>query len=203
VARKNRRFRAATRRGEEVSASHGCDALPVDPFAITEANSIVVEAMPPSSKGFSGFLQRVGEEYGIAYATHIDSEGFRRFSISHELGHYFLEGRIEALFATSDIHESRAGFTSGEPYEMEADHFAAGLLMPRKLFVPALERTGQGIAAIQALAALCTTSLVATAIQYAQQTSDAVAVIVSTGRPCRLLLHTQRDRRAERTKLAS
>jgi hypothetical protein len=64
---------------------------------------------------------------------------------------------------------------------MEADHFAAGLLMPQKLFIPALRRAGEGLAAIESLASLCQTSLIATAIRYTQCSRDPVAIIVSTG----------------------
>jgi len=63
-----------------------------------------------------------GQNFGIAYATHIKSEGFQRFSIAHELGHYFLPGHIDAVLSDMDMHESRAGFTTGNKYEMEADH---------------------------------------------------------------------------------
>jgi len=110
-----------------------------------------------------------------------DNPGFERFSVAHELGHFFLPGHIDAVLADSDIHESHAGFASGDRYELEADHFAAALLMPRQMFSAALRRAGDGVAAIERLAAVCVTSLTATAIRYTQCTSDPVAVVVSTG----------------------
>lgn len=155
-------------------------ALHVDPFAIADQFKITVAAKPAGSPGVSGMLVRVGNEFAIAYATHIDSEQFQRYSVAHELGHYFLEGHPDAVFDARGIHESRAQFVSKDRYEMEADGFAAGLLMPRHLFFPALERAGQGLAAVDSLAALCKTSLHATAIRYAQCTRDMVAVVVST-----------------------
>jgi IrrE N-terminal-like domain len=124
---------------------------------------------------------RVGNSYGIAYATHLDNPGFERFSVAHELGHFFLPGHIDAVLADGDIHESHAGFASGDRYELEADHFAAALLMPRQMFSAALRRAGDGVAAIEDLAAICVTSLTATAIRYTQCTSDPVAIVVSTG----------------------
>jgi len=126
-------------------------------------------------------LMRVGNCYGIAYATHLDNPGFERFSIAHELGHFFLPGHIDAVLGNSDIHESRAGFTSSNHYELEADHFAAALLMPRQMFSAALRRTGDGLAAIEHLAGICKTSLTATAIRYAQCIRDPVAIVVSSG----------------------
>ena len=156
-------------------------ALPVDPFAIATGRKIEVRSKPTRDAGVSGMLIRVGNEFGIAYATHIDNEPFQRFSVSHELGHYFLPEHPDAVIGTNGIHESRAGYASKDRYEMEADRFAAGLLMPRHLFLPALERSGQGLSAIESLAATCKTSLHATAIRYTQCTSDAVAIVISMG----------------------
>ena len=64
---------------------------------------------------------------------------------------------------------------------MEADGFAAGLLMPRHLFFPALQRSGDGLTAEESLASLCKTSLHSTAIRYSQCTRDPVAIVVSAG----------------------
>jgi Zn-dependent peptidase ImmA (M78 family) len=60
--------------------------------------------------------------------------GFRRFTIAHELGHYFIEGHVDAIFSEGSVHESRAGFISSSNFELEADHFAARLLMHNALF---------------------------------------------------------------------
>jgi len=79
-------------------------------------------------------LLRHGDVFGILYATHIASEGFQRFSIAHELGHYFLEGHIDHILPKDGVHESHAGFVSADPYELEADQFAGGLLMPSAPF---------------------------------------------------------------------
>ena len=126
-------------------------------------------------------LLRSGDSFGIGYATHIKSVGFRNFSIAHELGHYFLPGHIDAVLAGDRLHESRAGFASGDPYEMEADHFAAMLLMPESLFTNAMRAAGDGLAAIERLAEKCRTSLTATAIRYAKCSRDHVAIVLSTG----------------------
>ena len=62
---------------------------------------------------------------------------------------------------------------SDDPYELEADHFAAALLMPDSLFRAAISTAGTGLAAVEALSNLCVTSLTATAIRYARRTDDA------------------------------
>jgi len=76
-------------------------------------------------------------------------------------------------------HESSAGFVSNEKYELEADHFAAGLLMPSYLFDVELNKCQSGLAAVESLSRKCNSSLTATAIRYAQKTPDPVAIVVS------------------------
>lgn len=153
--------------------------LPVDPFAIAASRDIVVEGKPENTEGVSGMLLRHGNNFGIVFATHIQSPGFQRFSVSHELGHYFLPGHVDQVIKNG-VHVSRAGFATNDPYELEADHFAAGLLMPEKPFRDALDGFGQGLDAINQLSDLCVTSRTATAIRYAELADTAVAVIVST-----------------------
>ncbi len=155
--------------------------LPIDPIAIARGKGIEVVAKPAQDAGVSGMLIRVGQEYAIAYATHIDNEPYQRFSVGHELGHYCLPGHPEAVLGAAGVHQSRADFRSTNRYEIEADRFSAGLLMPRRLFAPAVARAGQGFAAIETLAQLCKTSLHATAIRYTQCSTDPVAIVVSTG----------------------
>jgi hypothetical protein len=166
---------------EKVIRERNITALPVDPIALARDLGIEVEAKPVKAAGISGMLVRVGNEFGIVYATDIDSIGFRHFTVAHELGHYFLPGHVEAVFKDSDVHESRAGFRSKDQYEAEADHFAAALLMPSQLFRLAIRQAGDGVAAIEYLADLCKTSLPATAIRYAQCALDPLAIIQSEG----------------------
>ena len=155
-------------------------SLPVDPIKIAESHGIMVQAKPASNAGVSGMLIKAGDQFGIAYATHIDVEGFQRFSIAHELGHYLLPGHPESLFPEENgIHESRAGFVSADKYERQADHFAAGLLMPRGLFTKEIDKRLSGFQAINELAELCKTSLTSTAIRYSKFTSEPMAVVLS------------------------
>ena len=174
------RLKMAKLKGEALLKELGITTLPVDPFAIAAGRDIVVEAKPDTADGVSGMLLRHGNAFGILYATHIPSEGFQRFSVGHELGHYFLDGHADHLLKDG-VHASRAGFVSGDPYELEADNFAAGLLMPAGLCKRLIARRDPGLAAIEVLAGDCGTSLTATAIRFAELTGDAVAVIISSG----------------------
>ena len=166
---------------ERVVREQGISELPVDPIALARCLGIEVVAKPASAQGVSGMLLRLGNAFGIVYATHIDNIGFQNFCVAHELGHYFLPGHLDAVLAKGDVHESRAGFGSDDRYEIEADHFAATLLMPRTLFKATMRVAGDGLPAIERLADRCRTSLTATSIRYTKCTRDAVAVVLSTG----------------------
>lgn len=175
------RLKMAKQKAEAFLRDEGITGLPVDPFAIARSRDIEVKPMPESSGGVSGMLLRHGDLFGILYATHVRSEGFQNFSVSHELGHYFLEGHLDHILPEDGTHTSHAGFVSADPYELEADQFAAGLLMPETPFKRALGRQNPGLDVVESMAGLCRTSLTATAIPYAELTDDAVAIVISTG----------------------
>lgn len=143
-------------------------ALPIDPIAIAQKLKIHVEAKPPDVAGVSGWLLRVGDDYAIVYATHIDSIGFQHFSVAHELGHFAIDGHFEHLFSDGAAHQSRAGFHASDAIEREADYFAACLLMPKALCRPLVNRSQDGMAAVLRLASECRTSLTAAALRYAE-----------------------------------
>ena len=175
------RIKMAKQKAEALLKELGVTALPVDPIAIAESRDIIVEAKSDAEDGVSGMLLRYDDVFGILYATYIAVEGFQRFSVAQELGHYFLDGHVDHLLKDG-AHASRAGFVSGDPYELEADNFAAGLLMPGGLCKRLIARRDPGLAAIESLAGDCKTSLTAAAIRFAELSDGAVAVVVSTGR---------------------
>lgn len=175
------RLKMAKQQAEAFLRDEGIATLPVDPFAIARSRDIEVRPKPDTTGGVSGVLLRHGNAFGILYATHIPSEGFQRFSVGHELGHYFLEGHIDHVLPKNGVHTSHAGFVSSDPYELEADQFAAGLLMPSNPFKRVLRQCVPGLTTVESLATLCKTSLTATAIRYAELTDAAVAVVISTG----------------------
>lgn len=88
---------------------------------------------------FSGCIIRKNKQVIIGVnLTH--SENRRRFTIAHEIGHYFLhEGKD-----TWDTNQSfkvnmRGSQTKNDPQELEANFFAASLLMPANFLAADLE----------------------------------------------------------------
>ena len=154
--------------------------LPVDLEALAQTHGIFIQKMDSAEEGVSGMLLRHGDTFGILYSTRIPNIGFQRFSIAHELGHYFIDGHLDQIpFDGNNMHSSRAGFVSSDHYEREADHFAAGLLMPTTPVRGVIDRASEGLCGIEAVQQKANASLIAAAIRYIGLTDVAAAIIVS------------------------
>lgn len=152
---------------------------PVDPFEIARRLQVPIDVVDTTD--FSGCLMRRGEKFGIFYSSAIDNDGFRRFTVSHELGHRELRHHHHHLFDVDGLHSSRSDFVSDDWFEQEADAFAVELLMPEERFRVEMRKQGIGLPAIKHFAAVFQTSLTSTAIRYAELTGDPVIVMVSKG----------------------
>jgi len=178
------RQQQVTRCAEDVvcDPDYGFSSFPVDPLIIAKKKEILLNPFKPTKPGILGVLMKQGDQFGIGYSTAIENDGLIHFTVAHELGHYFLPGHVDALFKNGNqCHMSKSGFVSDDPVEREADLFAATLLMPQGLFLPALRRAGSGFSAIEKMATLCRTSITATAIRFAEFSEDPCIVVVSSG----------------------
>lgn len=164
---------------ERLLRDEGFLHLPVDIEGLARTRGIIVQPMVDSDEGVSGMLVRHGNNFGIRYSTSFRNEGFQRFSISHELGHYFIEGHLDHITFVEGRHRSHSGFVSVDRHEREADYFAAGLLMPATLVRNIIHRTPDGLEAVEAIRNEARASLVASAIRYAGLAEAATAAIVS------------------------
>ncbi|MCQ0970103.1 ImmA/IrrE family metallo-endopeptidase [Paracoccus sp. TK19116] len=168
--------------GERIARRFGWTTLPVDPFAIARSEDITVSPLPEADKGVSGVFHIRGHDAFIFYRETPRQPGRERFSVAHELGHFFLEGHPAMIADQGGRHESRAGsFLQRQPIEVEADHFAAGLLMPTAPLRTFLADAPVGLEAIKRLRQKAKVSISAAAITYAQQADHPVAIIVSKG----------------------
>jgi hypothetical protein len=101
-----------------------------------------------------------------------------RFTLAHELGHYYIDDHRNALAAgRAPAHRSQCDYESQNLAEQEADHFAANLLMPRSRFLDKAKPAPSGLAGIISLAGEFGTSLTATAIRYAAADISPCAVV--------------------------
>ena len=170
---------ALVRRAERILRDENLLELPVDLLALARTRDIVVKEMESKDDGVSGMLLRHGDAFGILYSTRRHNIGYQRFSIAHELGHFFIDGHLDLIPFDCNTHRSRAGFNSEDYYEREADHFAAGLLMPTAPTRKIIEKIPAGLRGIKAVRQKSQTSLTAAAIRYVGLTDEAVAIIVS------------------------
>jgi hypothetical protein len=101
---------------------------------------------------------------GVLTVNSAQSPARRRFSLAHELGHWQLHrGRLMLCRA----EEIEGSITEARGLELDADQYAAALLMPRYLFVSAAAelQNKPPWAMAEALAAQFQSSLLATALR--------------------------------------
>jgi len=107
----------------------------------------------------------------------IAEPGRKRFALAHELGHWLLHKELSQIRACTD--QNMVNKYKASAPEVEANYFAAELLMPEKLFTPRLKKSRLSFDLIKSLAQEFGTSLTATAIRCAEVTDDYWAIVVS------------------------
>jgi len=107
-------------------------------------------------------LVRKGKRGIIRTDSGIREEGRKRFAISHELGHWFLH-ESESQFFICTAEQMRD--YKGSAMEVEANLFAAELLMPTPLFRPLASDVEPRLETVRSLATTFNTSLMAAAIR--------------------------------------
>ena len=174
------KIKMARQHGEKIAKEYGFSSLPINPKEIAEKEKIIVQAKPPEIEGVSGALIFSNNEVILIYSQQHNNLGFENFSIAHELGHYFLEGHPEEIInKQGGTHVSRSNFVEGSSIELEADHFASGLLMPTHLVRQFLSEQPLGLDGIIALAKEACCSVTAAAIRAAECSENPIAIIMS------------------------
>ena len=160
-------------------------SLPVDLAKLAEDEGVqLVEG--EFGPDFHGRIEYLSDERVFAiYHPGIASEIFPgrvRFTIAHELGHYFIPEHRDVLLK-SLVHDSDEDFRPGSNIEKQADRFAAALLLPSKFLKEKMGRKGfLSLVEIKAIASICCTSLQAAAFRYTQFTTEPHLAIVSEDR---------------------
>ena len=118
--------------------------LPIDPFAIAEQEGIELAPGRYGTK-FDARIKFVrAEKTFILFYKEAQqglTEGRVRFSIGHELGHFYIPHH-RAHLLHGESHNSVTDFRSRDPFEVQADEFSSALLMPHELFARKLEQWG-------------------------------------------------------------
>ena len=117
---------------KQVLDTYWNNTVPVDPVAIANKAGIKVYTASNMPKELSGIIQKDKQNDNVIIIVNGNHDERRqRFTIAHELGHYFntedFDGQIDdstdILIYNSDNKSS--------PIEVEANKFAAELLMPQ------------------------------------------------------------------------
>lgn len=129
-------------------------------------------------QGADGMMIRKGKQALISVRDSIPEPGKKRFVIAHELGHVLLHPTVKQhdLFALGEV--DRLSYRQSRE-EIEANYFAAELLMPQHLFSPMLGKVEPSFAEIQRLAEVFHTTLSATAIQFAKHSKEPCVFAIS------------------------
>ena len=164
----------------EAVANRYCAPGAVDPEQIARAKRITL-SYNHYGPAFDGLLEHnSGRFHVFGNLDRVNHRGSprARFTLAHELGHYFLDPHRNALSdGRAPSHPSQCDYGSEDLVEQEADHFAANLLMPESRFVPKARSTRPGLAGILGLAKAFKTSITATAIRYAASNIAPCAVV--------------------------
>jgi hypothetical protein len=168
-------FLTAARKGEiadlaEVVAQEYCPEGRIEPEEIIQAKEITL-SFGSYGDAFDGMLEHLAGRFHIY--CNLDRVSQRnspraRFTLGHELGHFYIDEHRNALSAgRAPAHPSRCEFESKNPVEQEADHISSCLLMPVARFIKQGKRASVGLPGILQLASQFGTSVTSTAIRYA------------------------------------
>ncbi|MBU0679712.1 MAG: ImmA/IrrE family metallo-endopeptidase [Verrucomicrobia bacterium] len=166
------------RLADEVRDAMHCEP-PIDPRKIAREEGILLGA-GDFGDTFSGRIEYHSRELKfLLFYPEVGNPRRIRFSIAHELGHYYIEEHRRMLLG-GNAHNSNAGFICDERMEREADLFAAALLIPRAVIERKAHSTGfLTLNGILRMAEECEASATCAAIRYAQYAEEACAVVLS------------------------
>lgn len=166
------RIRFAQQQASQVLEILHVKKHPIEPAAVAASEAPRLEVIADDfGDRFDGQLEYhpAHKKFLLFVNTKYDSLGIperTRFSLAHELGHYFLDEHRRYLMGGGKAHASRSEFSKTDSIvEREADAFAAALLLPDRLFSPLVNEEELTLERIESLAADFKVSRVSTAIR--------------------------------------
>jgi len=120
--------------------------LPVPVEEIASRLGVVIHWQRFGADDVSGLLLREPGQAAVIGVNADNAKSRQRFTIAHELGHYLLhEGKRLVLDRSVRVNfRDSASSLATDVEEMQANAFAAGLLMPADAVTAELERIVQG-----------------------------------------------------------
>lgn len=121
----------------ETLAQHGLLAIPIDPVVLANRLGVAIYNAKFSEENLAGMLSRRGNNVTMLI-NESDPPYRKRFSIGHEIGHHLMHlendgdmvDQVADMFRSATFDGTEDG---GRHAEVEANQFAAALLMPAEL----------------------------------------------------------------------
>jgi len=183
---------------EKIRTVWKCTSSPVSLKKIADEEGI---ELAPGNYGnnFHGLLEYVSAErcFILYYPDRYSGISYvrSRFTVAHELGHYFLNAHRTELM-NGNSQKCVVGFLSDNEMEKEADSFSASLLIPRSNMERHIKVRGYMEAQnIIDMAKELEVSIPCAMIRYVQYAIDACSVIMSENGKVRF--HVASDEMAE------
>ena len=185
----NNYFELSNRREKELSelaefiADEYCPNAPIEPELIAK-NKGISFSYGNYEDAFDGLTEHEFGEFHIFINldrhSHKESERVR-FTFAHELGHYFIDEHRNALEkGQAPSHPSFTDFSSNNPVEVEADFFAASLLMPKARILKDCFKKKFSFQIIEGLSKKYKTSTTATALKFASIGNHPIMIVRSS-----------------------
>ena len=166
---------AALRRELQLPARVDLEAL---------ATRLKLRIVEVNARSFEGALLRSSNRYAgrILIRHDIREAGRRRFTLAHEIGHFFLHGEQQTPCSPRVIEGWREG---QPPAEQQADAFASELLLPTELVQSCINKRWPSLEVVSDLATTFGASLTAAARKFCDVASQSCAVAWSSNRQIR------------------
>jgi Zn-dependent peptidase ImmA (M78 family) len=168
----------AEQQAEELVSALGID----DPSEISIEDIAMTQGALVLEGGLTGAEARLTSSPKISFIR-VNSEirelGRRRFGIAHEVGHLVLHKDRNALAICSQ--NDVVLFASNDQKELQANIFAAALLMPARMFEPRCKSIAPSLALISQLAQEFEVTLTAAATRFIEFSPHRCCLVVSKG----------------------
>jgi len=161
-------------KAQELLDTLDIDSLPVRPREICSRLNVSYHEHP--FDGFDGLLIVGGNSSVIGVNSNIETAGRKAYTAAHELGHLCLHAKVAERF---ECNSDDLTSISKLDMEIEANAFAAELMMPKPLVAPIIRSDVLTWDAVKSLALHCDTSLTAAAIRFVNLTEVPCAVVIA------------------------
>lgn len=123
------------RHAADVRRQHGLTSIPTNPVILANRLGIKVHNAKFSDDNLVGMIAKRGSDITLL-VNQSDPPYRKRFTIAHELGHHFLHLMKDGEFVDKEANlfrqprEDEEDVPAGQRMEIQANLFAAALLMP-------------------------------------------------------------------------